>query len=104
MSGAHRLGVQVGRVDALATQTQQSATELHGVGDRVGAALRQLAGATPGTGLAVRAEGASGAWAGGLGDLARAGDSLALATVAAAEAYRMVEVRGVQRFTGRGPQ
>lgn len=102
MSGAHTIGVQAGRVDALATQTRQSATELAAAADRVGSALQQVAAAVPGTALASRAGEASGAWSGGLTELAAAGDSLALATRASAEAYRLVEARGVQRFTGEG--
>lgn len=104
MSGAHTIGVHAGQVDALAAQTRQSATELAATADRVGSALRQVAGAVPGTALASRADEASGAWSGGLAELARAGDSLALATQASAEAYRLVEVRGVQRFTTEGVQ
>ncbi|MGI8948629.1 MAG: hypothetical protein ACR2FV_11785 [Ornithinimicrobium sp.] len=104
MSGAHTIRVQASRVESMAAQTRQSVTELAAAADRVGSALRQVAGAVPGTGLQSRAEEASGAWSSGLAELARAGDSLAVATRASAEAYRLVETRGVQRFTAEGLQ
>lgn len=104
MSGGLTISVQTGRVESLAGQTRATSTELDGLAGRVGAALRQVAGAVPGTGLQSVADEASGAWSSGLADLARAGGSLAAATQASAEAYRWVEARGVQRFTGPGPQ
>lgn len=102
MSGAHTIRVETARVQALAHQARQAATELDGVADRVGAALRQVGAAVPGTGLQSRAQEASGVWRNGVTGLARAGGSLAAATQAAAEAYQEVEARGVERFVGDG--
>jgi len=102
LTGTHTIRVQSSRVQALALRTRRAATELDGVADRVGAALRQIGAAAPGTSLEGRAQEASVAWCTGVTGLARAGDSLAAATQAAAEAYQEVEARGVQRFTGDG--
>lgn len=102
MVGTHTIRVEAARVQALAQQAQQAATELDGVADRVGAALRQVGAAVPGTSLQSRAQEASGAWRNGVTGLARAGGSVSAATHAAAEAYQEVEARGVERFAGDG--
>lgn len=104
MSGGHTIGVQASRVETLAGQARATSTELSALAERVGAALRQVAQAVPDTELQTVADQTAGAWSIGLADLARAGGSLAAATQASADAYRFVEGRGVQRFTGPGPK
>lgn len=93
-----RFVVGAEQVDQVGDEVAGAAREVGELADRVAVALRQVALACGGGRLADSAWRASGAWPRGMADVAEAGSALGRATHDAAQAYRLLEQRQMQRL------
>lgn len=100
--GGRQFGVDVGAVRGRARVLGTRSGDVVTVADRVGAALGQVASAVGAGSLQGAAGVAARAWGEGVSQVAVAGQHLAEATEATAQAYESLESRQVQRLDPGG--